>query len=167
MVVSTNKTHPLNIYEVKIKASRLSALLLLLVMILALLCIQETFNKGQDNDGRVSGFPAIKSKFKNISMITSKKGEKLLNMRKTVPTKVAVYKKGSNLQKLRSKFYRSYRPRYRQSTLRSRLWHIKIRYFGALIFQELEFFNCFLKKNGGFQLLDLSITERTCYNSMV
>ena len=136
MVVSTNKTHPLNIYEVKIKASRLSALLLLLVMILALLCIQETFNKGQDNDGRVSGFPAIKSKFKNISMITSKKGEKFLNTRKTV----AVYKKGSNLQKLRSKFYRSYRPRYRQSTLRSRLWHIKIRYFGALIFQELDFF---------------------------
>ena len=126
MVVRTNKSHPLNIYEVKIKASRLSALLLLLVMILALLCIQETFNKGQDNDGRVSGFPAIKSKFKNISMITSKKGEKFLNTRKTV----AVYKKGSNLQKLRSKFYRSYRPRYRQSTLRSRLWHIKIRYFG-------------------------------------
>ena len=138
MVVSTIKTHPLNIYEVKIKATRLSALLLLLVMILALLCIQETFNKGQDNDGRVSGFPAIKSKFKNISMITSKKGEKFLNTRKTV----AVYKKGSNLQKLRSKFYRSYRPRYRQSTLRSRLWHIKIRHFGALIFQELEFFNC-------------------------
>ena len=123
MVVST---HPLNIYEVKIKASRLSALLLLLVMILALLCIQETFNKGQDNDGRVSGFPAIKSKFKNISMITSKKGEKFLNMRKTVPTKVAVYKKGSNLQKLRSKFYRSYRPRYRQSTLRYPLWHPNI-----------------------------------------
>ena len=115
MVVSINKTQPLNIYEVKIKASRLTALLVLLVVILAFLCIQETFNKGQKNDGRISGFSRINSKSKNISMIMSKKGEKLLNIRKT---EVADDKE-SNLQKLRSKFYRSYRPRYRHNTLRS------------------------------------------------
>ena len=119
MVVSINKTQPLNIYEVKIKASRLTALLVLLVVILAFLCIQETFNKGQNNDGRISGFSRINSKSKNISMIMSKKGKKLLNTRKNVPSEVADYKKESNLQKLRNKFYRSYRPRFRQNTLRS------------------------------------------------
>ena len=119
MVVSINKTQPLNIYEVKIKASRLTALLLLLVVILAFLCIQETFNKGQKNDGRISGFSTVNSKSKNISMIMSKKGEKLLNIRKTDPKEFADYNKKSNLQKLRSKFYRSYRPRYRHNTLRS------------------------------------------------
>ena len=112
MVVSINKTQPLNVYEVKIKASRLTALLVLLVVIFAFLCIQETFNKGQKNDGRISGFSTVNSKSKNISMIMSKKGEKLLNIRKTEVTDV------SNLQKLRSKFYRSYRPRYRHNTLR-------------------------------------------------
>ena len=75
MVVSVNKTQPLNIYEVKIKASRLTALLVLLVVILAFLCIQETFNKSQKNDGRISGFSTVNSKSKNISMIMSKKGE--------------------------------------------------------------------------------------------
>ena len=115
MVVSVNKTQPLNIYEVKIKASRLTGLLLLLVVILAFLCIQETFNKGPNNDGRISGFSTVNSKSKNISMIMSKKGEKLLNIRKTEVTD----DKESNLQKLRRKFYRSYRPRYRHNTLRS------------------------------------------------
>ena len=119
MVVSINKTQPLNIYEVKIKASRLTALLLLLVVILAFLCIQETFNKGQKNDGRISGFSTVNSKSKNISTIMSKKGEKLLNTRKTDPKEFADYNKESNLQKLRRKFYRSYRPRYRHNTLRS------------------------------------------------
>ena len=116
MVVSINKTQPLNIYEVKITASRLTALLLLLVVILAFLCIQETFNKGQNNDERISGFSTVNSKSKNISMIMSKKGVKI---RKTDPKEFADYNKKSNLQKLRSKFYRSYRPRYRHNTLRS------------------------------------------------
>ena len=115
MVVSINKTQPSNIYEVKIKASRLTALLVLLVVILAFLCIQETFNKGQKNNGRTSAFSTVNSKSKNISMIMSKKGDKLLNIRKTEVTD----DKESNEQKLRRKFYRSYRPRYRHYTLRS------------------------------------------------
>ena len=114
MVVSINKTQPSNIYEVKIKASRLTALLVLLVVILAFLCIQETLNKGQKNDGRISGFSTVNSKSKNISMIMSKKGEKLLNIRKTE----VIDDKESNVQKLRRKFYRSYRPRYRHNNLR-------------------------------------------------
>ena len=66
----------------------------------------------------------------------SKKGEKLLNIRKTEVTD----DKESNRQRLRRKFYRSYRPRYRHNNLRflalTYIFKVIIR---SLLYRSLKF----------------------------
>jgi len=80
-------------------------------VILTFLCLQMIFKNSQNSQN----FSTSNTNSKNDSIWMSKKGGKLLEMTKTVPTKV-LSKKESILQELRSRFYKSYQPPFSFTT---------------------------------------------------